>query len=233
MRKTFKEISKTRKLINKGKEQWNELPLWLKIFIPYSILYYLSTRKGPIGFVAKTILFFLSFLVLFPIIFGIWTIFTYRQYLPFVFIIGCGVFFAWFFTVIYYRRQGQHFEERCMEGLKEKYNIEDDIEEVAEVKPLKVHTWRTRDEWNNLPHGLGWLKLFTFFFERKDHMDVEYICGECGRTQYYENLRIDRGKKDFWMVCPDCNAYNWFGISAVKNEDGAQVISHEDRINLL
>lgn len=218
MRETINEINKTRKLIKKGEEQWNELPLWLKIFIPFSILYYLSTRKGPISFVAKLMLFFLVFPFLFLIFFVYWLLYTYYAYIPWVVMIGLGVFFAWFFTVIHYRRQRAQFKEKCMEGLKEKYDIEDEeIEEVIEVTPKYVHVKRRKDQiWG------------------KDHVEIEYKCGNCNHVSYYEDLRIGRNDREFWMKCPMCNAFNWFGFSKkTPDKDGSQIISDEDKINLL
>jgi hypothetical protein len=212
--------SKTYKLFKKGQEQWDEFPLWLKIFVPISILYALSRRKGPIGGLTFLGIVFLFLPITFALCFIYWLIYVYYVYVPIVLLILVVGFFSWFFTVIHYRRQKEQVKEQCMDELREKYDIEDVEEEVIEVRPTRVR-WKTLS--------------YKVFGRKKTYIDIEFTCGNCGAEHFYPERRLRENK--FWIQCTNCGALNLFGFNNDEQEDdGAQVISVKDRksgINVL
>lgn len=209
-----KEITKTYNLYKKSNEIWNELPLWLKIFVPLGLLYILSKRKGPIGDITKVAVFTILWMIGFLVFLIYWLLYTYYVYIPFfLIIVGVGSF-AWFFTVIYYRRQKGLIKEQCMDELREKYDIEDVEEEIIEVGPKSVKA-----------------KIYSYevFRRRKKYIDIEFKCGNCGARHSYKDRRLT--EKQFWIQCTNCGAFNLFDLEIMEGDDGARIISTRDKRN--
>jgi hypothetical protein len=138
------------------KEKWDESPWWIKLLILLGILYYASQRKGVIADFIKLAIFILAFPFLFLFFFTYWLVWTYRGYVPFAIIIGLGIFFTWFFLVIYFRRK-----QRRLLG------INDEPQEIYTL-PLK----------GNMVRKTRFLTIPS--------CKIEYVCGNCGFEQKVE-----------------------------------------------